>query len=148
MKYNKSYEDGDFGDYLEYLKTIKDKIPQELYNFISDSQRHDLGEKSLHDSRIKKIEYDFDKNYQMSLLLTGENREFDLQFTNISQLHINQMNNGDIYKDLITFEIGIEKDIFGKERIVFRAIFPCQEGIIEVFSEQLEINENVLQQGV
>lgn len=148
MKYNNSYEDGNFGDYLKYLKTIKDKIPQELYDFISDSQRHDLGEKSLHDSRIKKIEYEFDKNYQMSLLLIGENREFDLQFTNISQLHINQMNYGDLYKDLITYEIGIEKDIFEKERIVFRAKFPSEKGIIEVFSERLEINENVLQHGV
>jgi len=145
MKYNKSYEGGKFEDYIEYLQTIKNRIPTALFDFISNPERHDLGEKSLHDCHIKKIEYDcFSKSdYQISIVLVGENRTFTIQCMNISQLRINQANFGDLYKDLITYEVGIEKDTFKNDKMIFRAKFPFEEGVIEVFSERLEIKENL-----
>ncbi len=149
MKYNKSYKGGNFNDYFEYLETIKSKISKDLYDFVSDVQRHDLSEKSLHDSRIKKIEYEFisKDTYQVSLLLTGENRTFELRFNKVSQFNMKQQNLGDLYKDLITYEVGIEEDTFGNDKIVFRAEFPFEAGVFEVYSENLEITENILQQG-
>ena len=147
MKFNKSYEGGDFEDYIKYLQTVKNKIPEKLFEFISSEKRHDLGENSLHDSRVKKIEYEFisEDNYQMLLTLTGERRKFIIKFNKASQVSICQANFGDIYKDLITYEVGIEKDCFENEQLVFRAKFPFEKGIIEVFADEIEINENLLQ---
>ncbi|WP_103070123.1 hypothetical protein [Aquimarina sediminis] len=143
MKYNKSYEGRTFEAYIEYLQTIKHKIPKALFDFISDPQRHDLGEKSLHDCRVEKIEYECVSkgNYQLSLILAGENRIFTVKCMNISQFHINQVNFGDLYKDLITYEVGVEQDTFKNDKIVFRAKFPFEKGVIEVFSEKMEIDE-------
>lgn len=149
MKFNKSYEGKKFEDYIEYLQTIKNKISKELFDFISNPQRHDLGEKSLHDSRIKKIKYELisKDNYQMSLVLTGENRDFEIRFDKVSQLKVKQINFGYLYKDLITYEVGIEKDVFKTDKIVFRAKFPSEEGILEVFADNIELKENILQDG-
>ena len=146
MKFNKSYEGGKFEDYVEYLQIIKNRISLKLFAFISDPKRHNLGEKSLHDCRIQKIEYKCvsGEDYQITLLLTGENRVFKIYFANVSQVHINQIHFGDLYKDLITYEVGMEKDTFGNEKMVFRAKFPSDEGMIEVFSENLEIKEKII----
>ena len=150
MKFNKSFEGNDFNEYAEYLLKIKNKIPKKLFDFISDPERHDLGDKSLHDSRITKIQYEFvsEDKYKMSLLLLGKNRTFEIRFKNISQLNIKLTNYGDIYKDLITYEVGTEKDTLENEKIVFRAKFPFEEGKLEIYSEKIEIEENVLQHRV
>ncbi|MFD2562915.1 hypothetical protein [Aquimarina rubra] len=147
MKFNKTYEGESFEKYAEYLQFIKNRIPEKLFCFVSNPERHDLGEKSLHDARIKKIEYELisKDNYEMTLLLLGENREFKIRFVNVSQLHMNQVNFGDMYKDLITYEVGIEKDALENDKLVFRAQFPFENGIIEVFSENIEIEENFIQ---
>ncbi|WP_378174104.1 hypothetical protein [Aquimarina sp. SS2-1] len=147
MKFNKTYEGESFEKYAEYLQSIKNRIPEKLFRFVSNPERHDLGEKSLHDTRIKKIEYEFisKDNYEMTLLLLGEHREFKLRFANVSQWRINQVNFGDLYKDLITYEVGIEKDFSENDKMVFRAQFPLENGIIEVFSENIEIKESFIQ---
>ncbi len=146
MKFNKTYEGESFEKYAEYLQSIKNRIPEKLFGFVSNPERHDLGEQSLHDTRIKKIEYVHisKNNYEITLLLLGENREFKIQFFNVSQFYINQIHFGDLYKDLITYEVGIEKDCFENEKTVFRAQFPFENGIIEVFSENIEITENLV----
>ena len=53
MKYNKSYDGGDFSDYLEYLKTID--LPKKLFDFASDPKRHDFSDESLHDSWLTSV---------------------------------------------------------------------------------------------
>ena len=68
MKYNKSFSDETFENYRKYLETIQDKLPKSLYDFVSDSKRHDLEEQSLHDTWINeiavKIIHDKENNYQ------------------------------------------------------------------------------------
>lgn len=55
MKYNKAFQGEPFEVYAEYLKKIQDKLPKQLYDFISDSKRHDLEEQSLHDTWLNEI---------------------------------------------------------------------------------------------
>lgn len=50
MKFNKSFQGEPFEVYVEYLKKIQDKLPEQLFDFISNFKRHDGGKESLHDS--------------------------------------------------------------------------------------------------
>lgn len=141
MKYNKSFGENakDFNEYIEYLNTIKNSIPAELYNFISDPDRHDFSDKSLHDSRIEEIHFinKFETNDpKLNIILLGENRKFILYFTDISKYKIEQE-----YKinDLLTYEIGLEKHYDDENELVFRAIF-C-DGEIEIFCKKIKIEE-------
>ena len=90
MKYNKTFIGGNFDDYIQYLNGIKDYIPMETYDFVINPERHDLHEKSLHDSGIVKIEFNNDLKEDPSLsnmviTLLGEGRKFILYFQNIKE---------------------------------------------------------------
>ena len=145
MKYNKAYEDEDFEKYLEYLDTIKDKLSKDTFAFVSDSKRHDFSEQSLHDSWVKSFECssNFETNTtEISLTLIGANfdREFKFNFQGVSQYKIFQS----ACLDLITYEIGIEPDFTEEEKMVFRAMFAEEEAEIELYSTQIDINENLI----
>jgi len=150
MKYNKSYgENGkDFQEYIEYLDTIKYSIPTELFNFISNPNRHNDSDESLHDSRIESILFsnNFEANCpNMIITLLGGTREFKIHFISICQYKIEQncrINN------LLTFEVGQEEvkydpegDYDSEVYLVFRAEF-C-DGEIEMFCEEIKIEENL-----
>ncbi len=94
MKYNKSFSDETFENYKKYLETIQDKLPKSLYDFVSDSKRHDLEEQSLHDTWINeiavKIIHDKENNYRekeviikIELLGSYHDRIFDLNFSDV-----------------------------------------------------------------
>jgi hypothetical protein len=142
MKYNHSYgENGkDFNEYIQYLNTIKNSIPRELYDFISDPNRHNFSDKSLHDSIIEKIQFvnEFEtENPNMIITLLGENRKFKLYYFCISKYTIEQE-----YKmnDLLTYEIGLEKRWEDEDaELVFRGIF-C-DGKIEIICKEIKIEE-------
>ncbi|NDV60539.1 hypothetical protein [Bacteroides sp. 519] len=143
MKYNKAYEGGDFESYITYLETIKHHLSDELFEFVSDPQRHGFGVESLHDSWVKKIEFtqDFDTgNTNLLIVLLGENCEFYLYFEEVQEYTIRQINS-DMYRDLITYEIGFEQNSFEEDMLVFRAIFAIGEGHLEVFAETIRIEE-------
>lgn len=142
MKYNKSYGDNgkNFEEYIEYLDTIKSSIPIKLYNFVSNSSRHDLGSESLHDSRIEKIQFinEFENSKSnMVITLLGENRKFVLQYFNVCKYKIEQEYR---INDLLTYEIGLEKIFEDDEiKLVFRADF--DDGEIEIFCKEIGIEE-------
>jgi len=147
MKYNKSYgENGrDFQEYIDYLNTIKNSMPIEFFNFISDPNRHNDSNESLHDSVLGSIQFlvDFKANYpNMIITLLGEMREFKIYFTNVCKHKIEQ-NCGINY--LMTFEVGMEECKYdpdsddGEIYLVFRAEF-C-DGEIEICCEKIKIEE-------
>jgi hypothetical protein len=142
MKHNHSYgENGrDFNEYIHYLNTIKSSIPLELYDFISDPNRHDFSDKSLHDSRIEEIQFanEFEsKGPNMTITLLGENRKFKLECFSISKYTIEQ---GSEINDLLTYEIGLERRWEDEEEEpVFRGIF--FDGKIEIFCKEIRIKE-------
>jgi hypothetical protein len=142
MKFNKSFDDGNFSDYVKYLDNIKDYILPELYNFISNPERHDLGEKSLHDSLIEKIE--FDRNFEtdesnMTLTLLGENRKFILRFLKIKKYRIKHIAENDGYTDLITYEIYLKNK--REKTFEFRAEFGFGYGEIVIACKEIRIIE-------
>lgn len=145
MKYNKAFEDGNFQDYLTYLESIKNELSGDIYQFVSDPTRHDLRNRSLHDSRIMEIICNADNigNQNIKLKLKGEGREFELSFINVSQYQIKQFILKDLYRDLITFEIGIEEDMFRNRKKVFRAQFPLEKGDIEIYCEEIQFKEDI-----
>ncbi|MCL2145158.1 MAG: hypothetical protein FWH43_06685 [Endomicrobia bacterium] len=142
LKYNHSYgENGkDFSEYIDYLNSIKEYISIDLYNFISDPNRHDFSNKSLHDSRIEKIQFinDFEKNNSnMVITLLGKGRIFKLDFLSIIKYRIEQLCR---INDLLTYEIGLGNLKYERKNIlVFRAEF-CDGGI-EIFCEEIHIKE-------
>jgi hypothetical protein len=52
-------------EYIDYLDTIKYFMPIELFNFITDPNRHNDSNESLHDSILGNIQFfvDFEANY-------------------------------------------------------------------------------------
>jgi len=148
MKYNKSNDEGanGFQKYIDYLDTIKNRIPIELFNFISDPNRHNDSNESLHDSVLGSIQslVDFEVRCQnMIITLLGEMREFKIHFTNVCKYKIEQ-NCGINY--LKTFEVGMEECKYdpdsddGEIYLVFRAEF-C-DGEVEIFCKEIKIEEN------
>jgi hypothetical protein len=144
MKFNKSFDEGNFDDYINYLNDVKSYISTELHDFISNPERHDLGEKSLHDSRIEKIE--FDHNFEndasnMTITLLGENRKFILHFMKIKKYRIKQIAENDGYTDLITYEIYVKNK---KEKTLeFRAEFGFGYGEIIITCKEIIIEEKI-----
>jgi hypothetical protein len=143
MKYNKSFSGGNFEDYIRYLHSIKDYIPIELYDFVINPERHNLHEKSLHDSRIEKIEFHnelaaYPYIANMVVVLSGEGRKFILYFKNIEQYKIIQKTGTDMYMDLITYEISIKNK--KQKTLQFRAEFSF--GGIMVICKKIEIKED------
>ena len=134
MKYNKTFIGGNFDDYIQYLNGIKDYIPMETYDFVINPERHDLHEKSLHDSGIVKIEFNNDLKEDPSLsnmviTLLGEGRKFIFYFQ--------QKTGIERYMDLITYEIGIKNK---KQKILeFRAEFSF--GGIMILCKEIKIKE-------
>ncbi|MDP8171251.1 hypothetical protein QJU96_08125 [Pasteurella skyensis] len=144
MKYNQSYNGKDFSGYLTYLEIIKNKLPQDLYNFVRDVNRHNFEKTSLHDSWLKefKVKTDFEKRLSIiHLVLLGSyhDREFHLLFEDVEQYTLNQ-GLRDMSRDLITFEVGIEKNCYNEEQIVFRAYFSMEEEI-EIYCNNIKIEE-------
>ncbi len=148
MKYNKTYtEQENFEKYKLYLKNMKHKYPKDIYDFLSDSKRHDLGKESLHDSWIRKINIETrigNKSADIILVLLGayHDREFYLYFDEVKQYKINQSLQ-DISRDLITFEIDFEFNCYSEEQMVFRCMFFGNEEI-EIFCNNLKIEEKLL----
>jgi hypothetical protein len=144
MKFNKAFEGSNFEDYIKYLNSIKDYISIKLYNFLIDSERHDLGEKSLHDSRIEKVEFNHDfKNNESNMVITllGENKKFILHFMKIKKYKIKQIAEKDGYTDLITYEIYVKNK---KEKTLeFRAEFGFGFGEIIIACKEIKIEEKI-----
>ncbi|MDR1347597.1 MAG: hypothetical protein LBJ63_04080 [Prevotellaceae bacterium] len=143
MKFNKTFDGGNFNDYIKYLDGIRNYISTELYDFISNPERHDLGEKSLHDSRIEKIE--FNHNFEtdtsnMTITLLGENRKFILHFLKIKKYNIKQIAENDGYTDLITYEIYVKNKKL--KTLEFRAEFGFGYGEIVIVCKEIKIEEN------
>ena len=144
MKYNKTFTGGNFDDYIKYLNNIKDYISMELYDFVINPERHDLHEKSLHDSRIEKIE--FNNNLKehpyisnMVITLLGEDRKFILYFQGIEEYKIIQKTGIDMYMDLITYEISIKNK--KQKTLEFRAEFSF--GGIMIICKEIKIKEEL-----
>jgi len=148
MKYNKTYEGEEFEKYLEYLNAIKEKLPKDIFEFASDINRHSFSEESLHDSWLKSVEcsHNFEtRTADITLTLLGayHDREFTFCFHSVSQYKLFQQML-DPCRDLISYEIGIEKDYYEKEKFVFRAEFSGEEAEIEIYSEEINIVEKII----
>jgi hypothetical protein len=142
VKHNKSFSGGNFEDYIKYLNSIKEYISIELYDFVINPERHNLHEKSLHDSRIEKIEFNSElKEYpyisNMVITLLGEGRKFILYFKSIEQYKIIQKTGTDMYMDLITYEISIKNK--KQKTLEFRAKFSF--GGIMIICKEIKIKE-------
>ncbi len=148
MKYNQSHSGKDFSNYLVYLETIKNKLPKNIYDFVRDINRHNFEKKSLHDSWIKefKVKTDFDKGFSIiHLVLLGayHDREFHFFFEEVEQYTLSQ-GLRDMNRDLITFEVGIENNCYDEEQIIFRAFFPDRNNKIEIYCNNIKIEENII----
>ena len=118
------------------METIQDKLPKSLYDFVSDSKRHDLEEQSLHDTWINeiavKIIHDKENNYQekeviikIELLGSYHDRIFDLNFSDVISYQIGIGKDG--HYDLITYEIYCESD---DDILTFNAEFADESAIL------------------
>jgi hypothetical protein len=150
MKYNKSFSGEYFENYKAYLETVKDKIPQLLYEFISNSKRHDLEKESLHDSWLNEISLKVNRdkenrNLQKSVDIKIEflgafhDRIFILKFTDVVSYQFGKTESENC--DLITYEIYCE-DIDEKNFLVFNAEFADKNSII-IKSQNIEIIEEL-----
>ncbi len=142
--YNEITED--FSSYIEYLDSIKHKISQSIYDFASDIGRHNFDKRSLHDSWLKnlKVETNFETRYSdINIVLLGayHDREFYLNFKEVRQYKISQSLQ-DIDRDLLAFEIKFEPNAYNENQLVFRALFSGNENEIEIFCNDMEIEEN------
>ena len=143
MKYNRAFVGGNFEDYVRYLDSVKEYIPIELYNFIVEPERHGLCGKSLHDSRIERIEFSHnfvDDESNMIIILFGENRKFVLRFFKIKEYRIKQIAEKDGYTDLITYEIFVKNK--GEKTLGFRAEFGGGE--IAIVCKEIQIKERMM----
>jgi hypothetical protein len=147
MKYNKSYENENFENYVDYLNVIRNKLPKGIFDFFSDSQRHDFSKQSLHDSRVEKIAISHVAcgriNITLTLLGAYRDRTFVLRFKKVTQYSISQQS-GDMYEDLIAHEIGLEYNDKGKENLVFRAEFSGDKSEIEIYAKELVVMEKLI----
>jgi len=150
MKYNKSFSDGDFEDYKKYLETVKDKMPQTLYDFVSDSKRHNLEEQSLHDSwvneiNIKEIRDKENRFRSVELVITIEllgpyhDRIFELKFNKVQSYRLDVGRSG--HCDLITYEIYCET-FYEEDFMVFNAEF-ADESVFIIEAKEISIIENL-----
>jgi hypothetical protein len=146
MKYNKSYENENFENYVDYLNLIRNKLPKDLFDFFTNPQRHDFSKQSLHDSRVKKIAISHaargDINIALTLLGAYRDRTFILRFKRVTQYAISQAY-GDMDEDLITHEIAIEQNAKGEENLVFRAEFAGDKSEIEIYAKALVVTEKL-----
>jgi len=151
MKYNKSFSGESFENYKQYLETIKDKLPQALYNFVSNSKRHNLEKESLHDSWINEIKIGVirdkeNRNKTKSVFIKIEflgsyhDRIFELNFNDVCSYKIGVTAMQTC--DLITYEI-YHEDLTGKDIIVFYAEFADKSSIV-IKAQNIEIIEKVL----
>lgn len=145
LKYNLSYGEGSFDDYLKYLDTIRAKLPEALFDFVSDPHRHDFSPTSLHDGWVKSIECtsDFDTgSMRLTMKIVGAefDREFHLCFNDVSQYKVAQ-SWPEMDRDLISYEVGVEEDRYRKSKLVFRAIFSNEANEIEVLAKNITITE-------
>ncbi len=148
MKYNQTYDGEDFTKYLSYLSSIKNKLPKKLYDFVSDVNRHNFSEQSLHDAWLKtiKLETNFEKRFSnIDIVLLGayHDREFYISFKEVSEYTFSQELQ-DIDRDLITFEIGFENNCYNEEQLVFRAEFSGNKSKIEIYCNYMNIDEKML----
>ncbi len=47
-------------------------------------------------------------------------------------------------RDLITFEVGIENNCYDEEQVIFRAVFPDRNNKIEIYCNNIKIEENII----
>lgn len=149
MEYNKSYEREDFEQYQEYLSSIKDRLPKDVFDFLADPSRHDFSERSLHDSLLEKVEYirflDTGKLTVSLVFINADfNRRFYFYFQNVSQYKISQQAS-DMSSDLITYEVGLGQDADENEKIVFRAMFSGENVLVEIYFDQMSIEEKMVE---
>lgn len=149
MKYNNAFAGEDFHEYVEYLETVRDKFPNTLFDFVSDSQRHNLEEKSLHDSWVDEIkvnesrERDAAKRWQtevhITIVLLGpyHDRNFELKFKNVRYYEFGMRSKS--HTDLITYEIYPE-NLHDEDYLVFNAEF-ADDSMILIKAENIEITE-------
>jgi hypothetical protein len=148
MKYNKSFSGQSFEQYKAYLKTIKHKLPQSLYQFISDSRRHDLENLSLHDSWTNHINIKVNRerenrfatktvSIKIELLGPYHDRTFTLHFSDVVSYRIGAGEHG--HHDLITYEIYYEDK---NDLLVFNAEF-ADKNKIKIKSKNFRIIEKL-----
>jgi hypothetical protein len=151
MKYNKSFGGEPFQNYITYLETIKDRLSKNLYEFISDSKRHDLEEKSLHDSWLNKIHIEvirdeenrnLEKSVEIEIEFLGayHDRVFCLKFNDVFAYKFEEFAVKNC--DLITYEVYSE-NIDEKDILVFNAEFADKHSVI-IKSQNLEIIEKFI----
>lgn len=150
MKYNDAFVDnGSFDNYISYLSKVQNKLSKELYDFVSNENRHNFSKESLHDSWLESIEInaDFEKKTAIILLKflgAYHDRKFIIQFKDVSEYKITQ-GLTDFDRDLITFEIGFELNSYNEEKIVFRAEFAGEDKEIEIVCNDINIDEILLE---
>jgi hypothetical protein len=151
MKYNKSFGGEPFENYKRYLETIQDKLPKPLYDFVSDSKRHDLGEQSLHDTWVNEIEVkvirDKENRYRekvsiikVELLGSYHDRTFNLNFNDVTSYQLGVGKFG--HCDLITYEIYCESED-DHNILTFNAAF-ADESVIIIKAGEITITEKFL----
>lgn len=148
MKFNKSFSGEPFENYKKYLETIQDKLPKVLYDFVSDSKRHDLEEQSLHDTWINeivvKVIREKENRYReketiikIELLGSYHDRLFNLYFNKVISYKFGF--NEEKHSDLMTYEIYCETD----DILTFNAEF-ADKSTIFVEAREITINEKFI----
>lgn len=125
-------------------------MPKKLYDFVSDSKRHDLEEQSLHDTWLNeiavKVKRDKENRSQaigtsikIELLGSYHDRIFQLHFIDVFSYQFQNDNYPEC--DLLTYEIYHEM-IENLDYLVFNAEFADETAII-IKSKEISIIENI-----
>lgn len=107
-----------FDKYFEYIESIKQELPTDLYEFASDVDRYNLSnKKSLHDAWLKSLivnegnvtpdSNDSVTKIEIELLGHSHDRVFKLTYNKVTQYYLNKKEHERISKhdDLLAHEI-------------------------------------------
>ena len=143
-----------FDDYIDYLNTIKDKIPQHVYEFASNVNRHNLDSPhSLHDSWITSISVREKRNkispfepvtsIKIELLGQLHDRDIVLEYEGIKSYSIecveNPYNWADTFHgDIISHEVSLLESDF-----LLHEILMATEKTIKIVCKNFTCNEQI-----
>lgn len=116
-----------FDEYFNYLKSVSDKIPGEMYNFFKEWKHYSLDDReSLHDCWVENISIaessdgspEKNRNVNVSIFLLGayHDRRITLNYHDVSNYNLSgcELCSG-AHGDIVVHELNIEDDSFSHE---------------------------------
>ena len=133
-----------FDEYMEYILSLKDVLPEELHKFSSNTEHYELNHPdSLHDAWVvsllvkesRNASRPFNCNLSVEINLLGQHhdRELILKYFNVSKYGFvgqrNELNANDTFHgDILSHEVGVKPEGFShtiamRSGSVFEVVF-------------------------